>query len=146
MIINFTLDKISIEKLKEPTGNIEAKNSIKFLDIQEIPTPKGIKDQSILKFKFTYKIEYSPNIANTEIIGYIHYLTSKEERDKIMKEWDKDSKIDRNISTKFVNYIFSKCGIKSLSLSQELNLPSHIPLPRIALKKTEETKTKPKAS
>tara|TARA_Y100000310_G_C20626426_1_gene786177 strand:+ start:493 stop:939 length:447 start_codon:yes stop_codon:yes gene_type:complete len=148
MIINFTLDKISISKEKEVQGNIEAKNSIKFTDVSESPIPKGIKDQSLLKFKFEYRVDYTPKIAATEIVGHIHYLVPKKESKKIMKEWDKNSKIDPEISTRFINTILTKCGVRALVLCQEVGLPPHIPLPKIIVKKKESTKkeTKPKAS
>ena len=147
MIINFTLDKIYIEKTKEPKGNIEAKNSIKFLDIIELPTPPEFDQQALLKFQFIYKIEYSQNVAKTEIKGNIHYMTNKEEMAKIMKEWDKESRIDPQLSSRLVNYIFSKCGIKALSLSNQLGLPPHIPIPKVGLRKKESSKQEvPKAS
>jgi len=149
MIINFTLDKISTEKKKTAKGNIEAKNSIKFVDVAELPSPESIKNQHFLKFKFEYKVVYLPDIATTEIVGYIHFLTDKETKEKILKEWDKESKIDKDLSGHLVNYIFSKCGVMALSLSQQVGLPPHIPLPKIAIKQAEsknDEKEKPKAS
>lgn len=150
MIIHFTLDKISIDKTGQITGKIEAKNGIKFLDIAEHPTPEGITGQSLIKFKFSYKVDYLPNIAKTEIIGHIHFLTDKATRDTILEDWDKHSKIDPSLSGQLVNYIFSKCGVMTLSLSQQVGLPPHISLPRIATKPKESEKTteksKPKAS
>jgi len=148
MIVNFTLDKISVDKRSPVKGTIEAKNSIKFLDISEQPLPEGLNKQFLLSFKFEYKIEYMPNIASTEIIGHIHFMTNKNTKDKILEDWDKHSKIEPVLSGQLVNYIFSKCGVMALSLSNHVGLPPHIPLPKIMLKsKSEEsTKTKPKAS
>jgi hypothetical protein len=152
MIVNFTLDKIAISKTAPVKGSIEAKNSIKFLDIAESPIPEGINDQSLIKFKFEYKIMYLPDIATTEIVGHIHFLTNKTIKDKILKDWDKESKLDQNLSRQLVNYIFTKCGVKALSLSQQVGLPPHIDLPKIRIKSEEDPKkdkpkeTKPKAS
>jgi len=150
MIVNFTLDKISVNKTAPVQGTIEAKNSIKFLDIAESPIPQGIKDQFLIKFKFEYKINYLPNVATTELIGHIHFLTNKSTKDQILKDWDKGSKIDQNLSRQLVNYIFTRCGVKALSLSQQVGLPPHITLPRI-MEKPQQNKepkkdTKPKAS
>ena len=112
--------------------------------------PEGITGQSLIKFKFSYKVEYLPNIAKTEIVGHIHYLTDKATRDNILEDWDKKSRIDPSLSGQLVNYIFSKCGVMTLSLSQQVGLPPHISLPRIALKPKDIKKTaekdKPKAS
>ncbi len=148
MIVNFTLEKVAVEKKGKPTGNIEAKNNIKFLDVTEAPLPKGFDKQSLLMIKFEYKVTYLPDIATTDIVGHLHFLTNKEGKDKILKEWDKDAKIDQELSYQLVNYVFSKCGVMALSLSQQVGLPPHIALPRLSIKKKDEVegKTKPKAS
>ncbi len=150
MIIHFTLDKISVDKTGKLQGKIEAKNSIKFLDVAESPTPNGLTGQSLLKFKFSYKVDYLPDIAKTEIVGKVHFLTDKATKDKILEDWDKHSKIEPSLSGQIVNYVFSKCGVMALTLSQQVGLPPHIALPRIALKakstESEKEDTKPKAS
>ena len=150
MIVNLTLDKISINKKGVTKGTIEAKNSIKFTDVAEKPMPESMKGQYLLNFKFEYRVEYLPDIAKTEIIGHIHFLTDKAQRDKILKAWNKDSKIEPELSGHLINYVFAKCGVMALSLSQQVGLPPHIPLPKIAVRKKEEKedkeKKKPKAS
>ena len=151
MIVNFTLDKIAISKTAPVKGSIEAKNSIKFLDIAESPIPEGINDQSLIKFKFEYKIMYLPDIATTELVGHIHFMTNKTTRDKILEAWDKESKLDQELSRQLVNYVFTKCGVKALSLSQQVGLPPHINLPKIRIKQEEtqeesKNQEKPKAS
>lgn len=148
MIVNFTLDKISVNKKSQVKGTIEAKNSIKFLDIVEQPLPQGLNQQALLSFKFEYKVEYLPDIATTEIVGYIHLMTDKSTRDKILEDWDKRSRIEPSLSGQLVNYVFSKCGVMALSLSRQVGLPPHIPLPKIAIKSKiqEDKKGKPKAS
>ena len=148
MIVNFTLDKISVDKKASLKGTIEAKNSIKFLDIVEQPLPTGLNKQVLLSFKFQYKVDYLPNIALTEIVGHIHFMTDKSSKDKILEDWSKHSKIEQSLSGHLVNYIFSKCGVMALSLSKQVGLPPHIPLPRIAIKTKieEDKKEKPKAS
>jgi hypothetical protein len=151
MIVNFTLEKIAISKTSPVKGSIEAKNSIKFLDIAEAPLPEGIKDQHLIKFKFEYKIMYLPDIATTELVGHIHFMTNKTTRDKILEAWDKESKLDQELSRQLVNYVFTKCGVKALSLSQQVGLPPHINLPKIRIKQEEtqeesKNQEKPKAS
>ncbi len=147
MIVNFTLDKISVDKKSQVKGMVEAKNSIKFLDVVEQPLPAGLNKQALISFKFQYKVDYLPNIALTEIVGYIHFMTNKESKDKILEDWDKRSRIDPSISGPLVNYVFSKCGVMALSLSRQVGLPPHIPLPKIVIKQKEpDKKSKPKAS
>jgi hypothetical protein len=149
MIVNFTLDKISVDKKKNPKGTIEAKNSIKFLDVSELALPNTIKDKSLVTFKFQYKVIYTPDVAETEIVGTLHFMTDPKTKDQILKDWQKDSKINQNLSTQLVNYVFSRCGVMALSLCRKVDLPPHIPLPKISIKQKTEVegkKDKPKAS
>jgi|TARA_Y100000310_G_scaffold336536_1_gene421353 hypothetical protein len=154
MIVNFTLEKINCIKKAPLQGKIEAKNSIKFLEILEEQVPEGMKKQGLVNFKFEYKIAYLPDIASIELVGIVQLLTTNENKEEILKKWAKESKIDPSVSNGVVNFILTKCGIKALSLSQELGLPAHISLPKIAIKQKEssqkaekkEKEAKPKAS
>jgi hypothetical protein len=94
---------------------------------------------------------YLPDIATTELVGHIHFMTNKTTRDKILEAWDKESKLDQELSRQLVNYVFTKCGVKALSLSQQVGLPPHINLPKIRIKQEEtqeesKNQEKPKAS
>ncbi len=152
MIVNFSMDKISVEKKGNIKGNTEAKNNIKFVDVAEEALPAHMKDQAMINFSFQYGVKYLPEIADIDINGHLFFLTSKKQKDEILKEWDNGSKINPELSSHLVNYVFSKCGVLALSLSQQVGLPPHIPLPKIAIKKKEEAKkeekeeSKPKAS
>jgi hypothetical protein len=146
------MDKISVEKKGKIKGNIEAKNNIKFVDIAEEPLPTHIKEQAMINFSFQYGVKYLPEIADIDINGHLFFLTTKKQKDEILKEWDMGKKINPELSSHLVNYVFSKCGVLALSLSQQVGLPPHIPLPKIAIKKKEESnqaekkESKPKAS
>jgi len=149
MIVNFTLEKISIDKKKSPKGTIEAKNSIKFLEVSQMGLPAAMKDKALITFKFQYKVIYTPDIAETEIIGTLHFMTDPKTGDNILNDWEKHSKIEPNLSAQLVNYVFSRCGVMALTLSRKVDLPPHIPLPKISVKQKKESqskKEKPKAS
>ena len=39
--------------------------------------------------------------------------------------------------SKVLNFVLAKCNIKALALSQDVNLPPQIPLPKLTAKKQE---------
>ena len=133
-IIGFNLNKISIERKEKQQGKLEIKQNI---NIDDISTDKiNISDKEIIKISFTFSVNYSPDFAKVELKGQIVLLPEKEELKDMLKEWKK-----KQISEKFriplFNFIMSKCNIKALGLEEELNLPLHVPMPRISPKKEE---------
>ena len=55
----------------------------------------------------------------------------KEMIDEILEKWKKDKKIDQEIMTPVLNTALTKCNIEALMLSQSMNMPPPIPLPKI---------------
>jgi len=137
-IVGFNYDKISIERKNQIKQNISVKNDMKIEDIKQVKIPIAKKEEEVLQFNFRYSTEYRPNIAHIEIKGHILFLDKLEETKKIMNEWKKTKKLPANIMGQIINTILIKCGIKALSLSQDLNLPPHIRIPTLAPKVKKE--------
>lgn len=138
MILNFLLDKIHIERKNIPKSNIKAKNTLRILNITE-ESLEPLSKEKVLKLNFIYNIFYEPDIATLEMTGNIVYKTDEKKSKEILNEWNKEKKINPGVSSVIFNHILTRCSVKALRLAQELNLPPHIPFPRIALK-TEQAK------
>ncbi len=134
-IIGFNLTKISIERKEKQQGKLEIKQNINIDEISKDKIP--ITEGEVLKTNFTFSVDYSPDFAKVELKGQVVLLPEKEELKDILKEWKK-----KQVSDKFrmplFNFIMSKCNIKALELEDELNLPLHIPMPRLSPKKEEQ--------
>ena len=131
-IIGFSLNKISIERKEKQEGELEIKQNI---NIDDISTDKiNISDKEIIQTSFTFSVNYSPDFARVELKGQIVLLPEKEELKDILKDWKKKQLTDK-FRTPLFNFIMSKCNIKALDLEDELNLPLHVPMPRISPKK-----------
>ena len=133
-IIGFNFDKMYIERKKPISKDIKVKNDMVIKDIKPIKVGFAKKQEEVLKFDFKYTAKYDPNIAEILIEGNVLYLSEEKETKKILEEWKKTKKTPVKTTMQIVNTILIKCGIKALSLSQDLNLPPHIRLPIIAPK------------
>ena len=133
-IIGFNLFKISIERKEKPSGKLEIKQNINVDNI--IKEKINITKDEALRIDFTFTIKYDPSFADVEFKGHIITLPDKDETKKILKEW-KNKKLPEGIKTGIFNFIMSKCNIKALFLEDEMGLPTHVPMPRIASKKQE---------
>ncbi len=113
-IIGFNLIKISVERKEE----IKAKEKLPF------------SDDEVIKIAFKFLVDYEPDFAKLILEGYVIILPEKNEAKNLLKSW-KDKKIPEELRVGLFNFIMSKCNIKALNLEDELNLPLHIPMPRI---------------
>ena len=74
MIVNFNLDKITVERKKDAIGEINIKKHVRIKDVEEKDLSTIAEKQKALNFKFEFTITYEPNIANIEFIGNVLYL------------------------------------------------------------------------
>ncbi len=133
-IVGFNFDKIHIEKKKPISKDIKIKNNMVIKEINKIKVGFTKTQEEVLKFDFKYTSKYEPSIAEIIIEGNVLYIGDEKEKAKILSEWKKSKKTPVKATTHVVNTILIKCGVKALSLSQDLNLPPHIRLPIITPK------------
>ncbi len=133
-IIGFNFRKISAEKGKIVSGKINIANNVALKNVEESEIPVGAKKQKALKFTYEYLTKYEPEAGSISIEGDILFLAAEETVDKTIKNWKKSKQIDKEMLTPLLNTILSKCSIKGLMISQDLNLPSPMQLPRVTVK------------
>src|SRR3989344_6165730 len=134
-IIGFNFDKILGERTAKDIAKVSIDHKVRIKDVKQEALPVKKADET-LKFTFEYKIEYLTNVGNILLEGHLFYVDEPKKIKEIFNNWKKDKKIEQALMQPIMNTILVKCGIKALSLSQDINLPPHIPLPTV----------KPKAS
>jgi hypothetical protein len=137
-IIGFAINKIYAEKKVSNKGKIEIKNNLSIDNISE--DKAELFDKPLLKFDFSYSINYEPGFAEIKLSGSVIGIDDTNEGKIILKEW-KDKKFNSEIKIGILNYIMNECILKALNLEKELGLPSHMPFPKI--KKEAKNSTNP---
>ena len=84
-----------------------------------------------LDVSFTFQVDYEPSLGAISIIGSLLYTSDDASLSKVMKSWKANKKVPREASLEILNTILARCNIKSLELAEDVNLPYHMPLPRI---------------
>jgi len=136
-VVSFTFDKIQAEKKKKIEGKIEIGSNINIKSISQEKLDV-VKDKPVLKFDFEFSVKFKPEIAEILFLGTILAITEKDESKDALKKW-KNKNIPDEIRIPLFNLILTKCNLKALQLEEELNLPMHVPLPRV---KSETEKNK----
>jgi hypothetical protein len=129
-VIGFNFEKISAERKKTPEGKIEIKSNINIKSITQDKV-ELIKDKDVLKFGFEFSVDYTPGIAELKFEGSVLIIFEKDKTKDILKKW-KTKKISDEIRLPLYNMILTKSNLKALQLEEELGLPTHVPMPRLA--------------
>ena len=127
-IIGFNLTKILVEREEKIEGKLEVKQNIDISDVSKEKIPFSEGDAIRIKFNFT--VTYDPDFAKLNLEGYLILMVDKNEIKKFLKSW-KNKKLPDESKVSLFNFIMGKCNIKALNLEDELNLPLHVPMPRI---------------
>ena len=133
-IVGFNFEKLHVEKKKLIEGKIQIKRDITITNITEEKLPTGKTKMDGLKFSFDFNIDYNPDVGNINLKGHIFFLDDPKILKDILKQYKKDKNLPPEITAKIINTILLKSTTKALNLSQEVNLPPHMPLPQITQK------------
>jgi hypothetical protein len=127
-IIGFNLTKIAIERKEEIQGQLNINQNIDIKDVKKEKVP--ISEDEAIKINFNLQIDYSEDSAKVNFEGHVVLLPTKEELTKFLDSW-KNKQIPEDSKIPLFNFIMNKCNIKALTLEDDLNLPTHIPLPKL---------------
>ena len=139
-IIGFNFDKISAQRLNNLKGKVNINHTVNITDVkrEEINLDKK---QDVLKFEFEFKVDYLPDIGNISLIGSVLYMDDSKKLKEYEESWKKNKKIPSNLTTSIINTILVKSNVKALILSQDINLPPQVQLPRATVNSTNNIKS-----
>jgi len=134
MIVGFGFTKLSAEKKENAKGKIDINNNVSIKDVLEENFALGKdKSQNILKFIFEFTSKYEPNVGNILFEGELLYMEEPKKAKEILADWKKNKKLPKDLMAGLLNTILTKCNIQALILSQQVNLPPPIPLPKVQI-------------
>lgn len=137
-VIGFSFTKMLVEKLAPVKGKVSINNNVGIKNLEE--TKLNINsERKALKLDFEFTSTYEPNIGSIMLTGEVIYLTDKTKADEAVKNWKKNKKIEKDMMTNVLNNVLAKCNIQALFLSDKMNLPPPIPLPKVGDKGKSES-------
>jgi len=134
MIVGFGFTKLSAQKGEAAKGKIDINNNVSVKDIKEDDFSLGKdKKQNVLRFIFEFTSKYEPNVGNILFEGELLYMEEPKKAKEILADWKKDKKLPKDLMGSLLNTILTKCNVQALILSQQVNLPPPIPLPKVQI-------------
>ena len=138
-IVSFVFDKVSAEKTGKIAGNVNINHNFNIKHVEKTTINLQGK-KPVLKLFFDFVVSYEPNIGNVQMNGNLTYLEKEEDLKKLEEQWNKEKTLPTGISSMVANTILTKANIKALMLSQEVNLPPQIHLPKVTPKEMADVK------
>ena len=135
-IIGFNFNKIAIEKKKDVTNEAKISTNVDIDDVKKVNIDL-FKDKDAFNIKYSLKFNYKPDFVDIEFNGNIVVLIDNSELVKKTEEKWKSKELPLELKTHVMNIILSKCNLKALQLEEELNVPLHMPAPRVDIQKKE---------
>lgn len=127
-IIGLTFKSMEAKRDKgKVKGEIKVNSVPKITDVREVKVSNLGKKALALDFEFVTK--YKPKIGEARIDGEIVYMAKKNK--DILKKWKKKKKLPENISIEVLNHIFRRCLVKVANLTDDLQLPPPLQMPRV---------------
>ena len=133
MIVGFGFTKLSAERKEAAKGKIDINNNVTIKNAEEADISFGKNNQSVIRFLFEFTSKYEPNVGAILFEGELLYMEEPKKAKEILAGWKKDKKVPKELMAGLLNTILTKCNIQALILSQEINLPAPIPLPKVQI-------------
>lgn len=129
-IVKISLHKVNaVRDVNAKGGQVKINNNVSIKEIEDmefsIPGKKG------LKFNFAFNCDYEPGLGKIEVEGQVFYVNLEEKIREIKDLWTKDKRIPLDVMEQIVNASLHKGNIQAIKISEEINLPSPLPLPKV---------------
>lgn len=130
-IVSFNFTSLSAEKKDDIKGKVNINNNVVIKDLEQKDFSLGTNKQQALKFIFEFVSKYDPNIGNITLMGNVLFIEEAKKIKEILDGWKKNKKLPKEVTSKVLNTVLGKCNVQALILSEQLNLPPPIPLPKV---------------
>ncbi len=129
-IVKINIHKVSAQRnLDSVGGQVKINNNVSITNVEnmkfDIPGRKG------LRFTFAFNCNYEPDLGKTEVEGQVMYVEEEQKVSKILESWQKNKRIPLDVMEDIVNAALHKGNIQAIKISEDLNLPSPLPLPKV---------------
>jgi hypothetical protein len=130
-IVGFNFTKIEAERKEGIKGKINVNNNVAIKEVEEKKISLANDKQKVLSFTFEFTAKYDPNIGSIKFVGNVLFMEETKKAKELLDGWKKDKKLPKEIMPIILNTVLNKCNIQALILSEQINLPPPIPMPKL---------------
>ncbi len=129
-IVKINLHKVHAERnLDAKVGQVNINNNVSLKEVEDLPY--GSEDKKGLKFGFAFNCTYDPGLGSIAVEGQVLYLGDTKKVEEIKNLWEKKKQVPMDVMEEIFNAALHKGNIQAIKISEEINLPSPLPLPKV---------------
>ena len=129
-IVRINLHKVCANRsLDAKGGQIKINNNVSIKNVEDLQF--NIPGKAGLKFTFAFNCKYEPDLGTIDVEGQVFYTEDEAKVKEIKEAWAKDKKITSDVMEQIINASLHKGNIQAIKVSEEVGLPSPLPLPKI---------------
>lgn len=129
-IVKINIHKVHAERsLKAKGGQVKINNNVSLKDIEDLDF--AVEGKRGLKFTFSFTCNYEPDLGKIDVEGQVLYVGEEAKVKEIKKSWDKDKRVSVEVMEGIVNAALHKGNIQAIKISDDVGLPSPLPLPKV---------------
>lgn len=131
-VVGFNFTKIDAErKNARPKGGVEVNHSLGFDNIEKGSLELAGSKSDVLRITFHMDVLYAGGaMGKIGLVGDLVYTDTKEIVEETLKQWEKNKEISPQIKESLYRFVHNKGIYKAFELSEAINLPSPLPLPK----------------
>lgn len=141
-VVGFTFTRMLVERKGAASGRINIQNNVSLKEVTGANLALGKAKQEALRFTFEFTSQYEPNAGSIQLIGELIDIVDEKLYSETLDEWKKKRKVPQSVMTRILNTILNKCNVQALILSNYINLPPPVPMPRVNIKEDMEMQEK----
>ena len=129
-IVKINVHKVNAERsLKAKGGQIKINNNVSIKDVESLDF--SVEGKKGLKFPFEFTCHYEPDLGKIDVEGQVLYVDEETKVEEVHNSWKKNKKIPMDVMEQIVNAALHKGNIQAIKISEDINLPSPLPLPKV---------------
>mgnify|MGYP001613620885 CR=1 len=129
-IVKINLHRVTAERnLNAKSGQVKINNNVTLKDVEDMSFAADGKKG--LKFTFAFTCNYDPDLGKINVEGQVLFVDEEKNVDKIKQGWDKNKKIPMEVMEQIINAALHKGNIQAIKISEDVSLPSPLPLPKV---------------
>ncbi|MBI2125367.1 hypothetical protein HYV87_05205 [Candidatus Woesearchaeota archaeon] len=129
-IVKINVHKVNAERsLKAKGGQVKINNNVSIKNVEDLDF--SVDGKKGLKFTFDFSCNYEPDLGKIDVEGQVLFVDEASKVDEVQSSWKKSKKIPMAVMEQIVNAALHKGNIQAIKVSEDINLPSPLPLPKV---------------
>tara|TARA_Y100000310_G_C20378145_1_gene666747 strand:+ start:97 stop:522 length:426 start_codon:yes stop_codon:yes gene_type:complete len=129
-IVKINVHKVHAERsLDAKGGQVKINNNVSIKNVEDLTF--AVENKKGLKFTFAFNCKYEPGLGKIDVEGQVLYVEASEKIDEVKASWAKDKRVPMDVMEQIVNAALHKGNIQAIKISEDVSLPSPLPLPKV---------------